>query len=65
MKSKNNSLELGMKYGITEKVSFMIDVNIKSEKLSLNIKTENLEYIINPDNSYGLNLLLAMKINLK
>ena len=54
-----------MKYGITEKVAFVIDVNIKSEKLSLNIKTEHLEYIINPDNSYGLNLLLAMKINLK
>ncbi len=65
VKSKNNSLALGMKYGITEKVSFMIDINIKSEKLSLNIKTENLEYIINPNNSYGLNLLLAMKINLK
>ena len=65
LNSNYNNLELGIKYGISQKASLVMNTNIKLKKLSLNIRTENLEYIIDPNNSYGLSLLFGLKINLK
>jgi len=62
---KNNYLEFGLKYGVAKRVSFVLDINIKCKKFEFYFKTNNLENIINLEQSYGMSLMSGLKINLK